>query len=363
MPVGVQATVDNIDDAYLDNAIKELVGLLGITEPLNQDEYITLAKQKNYNKCVVKIAQHYRLSFRFNIKMVPRGYKASARHYNTSGLVKTDNQGKGTSGITAQIHLPASIPLYGDPKIEDITVSVVVGEECFEAPYTFVTIMAHEIAHLLLATLRHPKKDNEFYTDLVPLVLGFSQMVKYGRSTTKRVKTNDGDKLVTTSYCYLNDHQFNHSLNRLNGILLRFRDRKFKLIKLTDETDTKIKQLEAEIKERNKLLKDILKHSKNRISFDDSKTIVQLHSNSIILEEELMIKHAYMVNNNVRKAYGNVSHYSKNVVKQMNEAESRLKKTNSLLSSALSKLAADINIINRNLNLLYKISRYLHGGA
>ena len=131
---------------------------------------------------------------------------------------------------------------------------------------------------------------------------------------------------------------------------------------LSDEAGTKVKQLKTKIEKRSSLLRDLPKHSKKQVSFDDSKVIVDLYGNSGIHEYELMIKQADMVRKEIHEFYGGISHYTKSVGKQMNEAESLLKKTNSLLSSALSKLAADINILSRNLKLLHKISRFLRGG-
>lgn len=355
--------MDNIDDTYLNNAIKELVDLLGVSETLNPKDYSPLVKSKNYNECINKISSHFGLQCKYNIKMVPKGYSATKRYYQSSGLVETDDYGKGSAGITAQVHIPGNLPLFGDLILKKFTIDVIVGEEYSENEDTFVSIMAHEIAHLLLATLRHPKSDNEIYADLVPLVLGFSKIVKHGRKVIDIVDEQDGvltkQITTTTKYGYLNDHQFNYASNMVDGILIKFKDRKNRLFGLSDQAGNKIKQLQKRIEKRNSLLNDLPKHSKKRVSFDDSKIIVTLYGNSNIYDYEMIIQQAEKLRKEVYEGYNNITHYTKKVGKKMNEAESQITKTNNLLSSVLLKLETDINIINRNLSLPYRLIRLM----
>ena len=73
----------------------------------------------------------------------------------------------------------------------------------------------------------------------------------------------------------------------------------------------------------------------------------------------MMIKQAEKLRKEVYGGYNNITYYTKNVGKKMNEAESQIIKTNSLLSSALLKMATDINTLCRNLSLPHRLSRFL----
>lgn len=72
--------------------------------------------------------------------------------------------------------------------------------------------MAHELSHVLLDSLRHPDRDSELHTDLVPLVLGFRACVRTGRKEVQSTMANDGRLQTQTSiYGYLTDKQFEYA--------------------------------------------------------------------------------------------------------------------------------------------------------
>ena len=66
---------------------------------------------------------------------------------------------------------------------------------------TFVYAIAHELLHIVLRALDHKLRNSETATDLAVMVLGFSEVVKFGRKG--RVWGNQ-----QYTYGYLNDQQF-----------------------------------------------------------------------------------------------------------------------------------------------------------
>jgi Zn-dependent peptidase ImmA (M78 family) len=68
--------------------------------------------------------------------------------------------------------------------LNNFPINVWISENCKDKPETFMTIMAHELSHVLLHSLRHKEMDNEIYTDITAILLGFSVVIK------KRKKSN-----------------------------------------------------------------------------------------------------------------------------------------------------------------------------
>ena len=84
--------------------------------------------------------------------------------------------------FTAQVHVPGHMPLYGSKELEGLLVKVSVSDNCLENPDTFVAVMAHELSHVLLKSIRHPSRWNdEIFTNIVPVVLGLGRIIKEGR--------------------------------------------------------------------------------------------------------------------------------------------------------------------------------------
>lgn len=67
--------------------------------------------------------------------------------------------------------------------------------------------MAHELSHVLLYSLMHPQKDNEFYTDLVAMLLGLSQVIEKGRKIKKVRELGDMTETQIIIYGYLSDDE------------------------------------------------------------------------------------------------------------------------------------------------------------
>lgn|GEM_PF-3206363 len=99
--------------------------------------------------------------------------------------------------IAAIVSYPASLPLYGSPEFSDASFPLIVDAEHFarQSYEVFVYAMSHEMAHILLASNRHPLQDLETAVDLSVMVLGFGKFMLMG-SITKG-----------TSHGYLTHHQ------------------------------------------------------------------------------------------------------------------------------------------------------------
>jgi len=64
-------------------------------------------------KGVAMIAEHMGLPIVVRLKVLPKGYRADAKHgFRSQALVRSDG-GESNAGITAQVTIPRGLPLYG----------------------------------------------------------------------------------------------------------------------------------------------------------------------------------------------------------------------------------------------------------
>ncbi len=343
---------------YFEDAINSLVNTIGITEPVDSHDYVSLVKRKNFNECMKKIAQQYGLTLKFNIKIVPKGYRTNKSYYKTSGLVKTNEKGEGIESITAQVLIPNHLPLFGESKLNDIAIDVTIGEECSDEPETFIAVMSHEIAHLLLETLRFPDKNNEIYVDIVPLLLGFHKIVKRGRIVKDVVYNFDNSTTThTTRYGYINDEQFDFSYKFVSSILKEH-------LKLKEIISTRIKELDSNSKQLNdtlsefiKLTNEITEHGKERITSEDGNRLVRFFDVEYLDNVKKHLKVAETLKNIYLNKINSLTHYSQITLEQMNDFENKLSSILRDMKNAKSMIKEDINVLKRNLKSSYKLRR------
>ena len=173
----------NIDNKYISNAIDELINVLGIKERIPLEIIRKPFHAGNIKGCIENIANYLGLPIIVNLSYVPAGYQQrnSGNGFESSALATTDHTSRGVKGITAQVSIPSYLPLYGTSGLQGFPISVKISDNCRRYPQTFVAVMAHELSHIVLHSLRHKEKDNEFYTDLTAMILGFSNVMRNGR--------------------------------------------------------------------------------------------------------------------------------------------------------------------------------------
>ena len=158
---------ETMNNDYINNAIKELVNSLGVKEEAPYYEISQLIQNGDIKQSIKKIAGSLGLPIEIIVQYVPAGYRPDNNvKFNSQDLSRTDSSGHGIESITAQVSIPGNLPLYGTSSLTGFPINVIVSENCREEPSTFIAIMSHELAHILLASIRHPKKNNELYTDL-----------------------------------------------------------------------------------------------------------------------------------------------------------------------------------------------------
>jgi len=198
-----------IGNEYIGHAIDELVDTLGVKEDTSHQDLVDLLKQGDITQCITGIAQSFGLPVEIRLQYVPKNFRpGSATRFETRDLARTDASGRAIGGITAQVAIPRNLPLYGSATLSRFPITLKVSENCADWPLAFMAVIAHELSHVLLASLNHPQKENEFYTDLTPMVLGYSRLMEEGRKCTETTTSGNVTTTQTTTYGYLTDEQF-----------------------------------------------------------------------------------------------------------------------------------------------------------
>lgn len=96
-------------------------------------------------------------------------------------------------------------PLYGTSAFEEMTIEVFFKKWLFFAPVeAAIFIASHEMAHIFLYALKHPLRENEFFTDVLAIIISGPKIMKRGR------------KIGEHTFGYLDDNQFDLVCNAVS---------------------------------------------------------------------------------------------------------------------------------------------------
>jgi len=349
--------MDKIDKEYIGNAIDELISMLGIKEDVAIDTILEPFSAGNIKGCIENTANYLGLPIVVSISYVPAKYQRNSRdRFDSSALATTDSSGRGVEGITAQVSIPSYLPLYGTPGLNGFPISVKISDNCLEYPETFMAIMAHELSHIVLHSLRHKQKDNEFYTDLTAMILGFSLVILGGRKhvETKNVQTKNyglfsetTTETLTTTYGYLSDEQFNFAFNRIDGILKENTDSKKRLF---DKVTTYRKQLSSykrELFKFQKFVENLDKNQTKRIRREDGTKIVEFHQLDYANRFTIVTRSNEGKLKEINDSCVGLVHYTQPRLNSLQEFDDEI-------DTLISDLKREFDLLNNDVNTLRK---------
>jgi len=336
---------NEIDHHYIDSAIEYLSSLVGVKEQIPNDKIDIRLHSGNMTAYAENIANHLGLPIRIDL-IISDEFQ--------SRQLSTTKSGHGISGITAQVSIPSYIPAYGTPALQNYPITVRVSEKCLDHPGTFACILAHEFSHIILHSMSHPEKDNEFYTDLVAMLLGFSRVMKSYRKTVDIQNGILTTKTTTTTYGYLNDDLFNFAYRKIDAIRKTGINLKTQVIKKLDKYQKYISLYKSEYNRFNKYLTYIDKEKKKNFNKEDIQQIIRFHLpeysdhvNSIVKTSEENLSH-------MLGFCGGLVHYTSGISNLLQKFEqdidvfvTGLKKDYSLLINDIDTLRKYVNIIHR----------------
>ncbi len=216
MTLTVQESIDALD------------ALFGVREPIPAEPLVRLHNTERLDELIAAIAEHMKLPVKFKVSVVSKDTR-----FRSHLLARTDRSGRGIEGIEAQVTIPSNLPLFGSADLRRFQIGVLLSPAFrTAAPETAITILAHELSHILLHSLRHPERDSEVFTDLVPIVLGFIEIVERGRTDTSVAYEAGATRITATTYGYLSDVDFSFALDRVRSLLRERESRRVQLLNL-----------------------------------------------------------------------------------------------------------------------------------
>lgn len=273
--------MDGISNEYIINAIGQLTTQLGVKEPVPVRTILEPLRARDIKRCAEKIADYLGLPIVVNLSHAP---------FVSTGLARTDYADRGVAGITAQVSIPSYLPFYGTPGLEKFPVSVRISDNCLRYPIAFAAIMAHELSHIVLHSLQHKERNNEFYVDLTAMILGFSRVMKDGRKVkeTQTVQTKNYiiysetvTQTATTTYGYLSDSQFELAFDKIHRILKNYRascrDSREELVRKVSDYEKQILVYKRQLFKFSKFINYVDKKRVTRMSQEDAAKLIAFH--------------------------------------------------------------------------------------
>lgn len=352
--------MDEVDDIYIDNALISLMSSLGTKEYIDRNKIVSHINAKRVKEAVTEIAEYLGLPVKINLTFLPKGYNPTNNDgFHSTDLVKTDWRGRGTASITAQVNIPSNLPLYGANKMVDFPINIRVSENYSEYPLTFITVLAHELSHIVLHSIWHKEKDNEFYTDLTAMLLGFAEIMMDGRVIQESDTKVNGSVMTTTThttkYGYLSDENFNFAFERINKALRSAREKKDEYFNNINIMQERLSELDKEILYFRKYLDYVDKHLKKRITPEDGHWISSFHQADYTEEFESAINTFKNELNKFSHYLKTLYHYNDHVFEEIKKREEKLNQIRDDLYLKYERIHDSVRILKRYIPFWYKI--------
>lgn len=137
--------------------LNELIKTFGLHTPYYGGDLYRLHQKGEYAKCVEII--------RTRLGVLP---KVKVRQFEDDAFTKRHKET--TLGIV--IH-PAEYPTFGSHAMKQMVITIEVPKSALKDYYTFVKVIAHELSHVALHSVRHYMRHSEIATELLQFVFGF----------------------------------------------------------------------------------------------------------------------------------------------------------------------------------------------
>lgn len=355
---------NRVTNAEIKSWIDDLVGAIGFKEHAPRDEFLTQLRRGATKDCIEGIARYLGLPIKVDLTFVTSssrsGFERRSDGFQSTTLVNTDSHGHGSEGITAQVGIPSWLPPYGSPSLTDYRIRVKVSEDCRDYPDSFIAVMAHELCHIVLASLSHPEKDNEFFTDLTAMVLGFSLITKQGRRVSETWTFKNERTTTTTTYGYLSDRQFEFAHDQIVGLLNGQLNRKKELLRRLNAVKEDLALSRKKLADFGVCLGYLDSHTTRRISAKDGLRIVRFHQAGYTDEHMRIFRCTDEIVSQSEQATLEIIHHTKYTSALMQKRAEELLRIQGDLAATSKLLTEDLRTLERNLPLHYRLKRFLN---
>jgi hypothetical protein len=351
-----------VSNSYIKKALDELMPLFGVRD--YEDEVFTLSDCGDTSKLRMLIAQGQtkeavsEMASQFNLPVAFRIIPTNK--FQSKHLVKTDHEGHSIAGITAQVMIPSNLPLYGTAKMKDFPIDIRVSKNCAKKPEVFICVIAHELSHVLLYSMRHPEKENEFYTDLIAMLIGFRKIMKSGRKVVKKHTTYSGQVQTThtniTTYGYLSDDNFDFAYAKIEEYLRLQKAIEEKLLLSTQESKVLIANARKQILLFNAYLEGLHKHETQNMSSHDAQKIntFRLPSHNDALSRSIG-KVGRLANQSALLTEAGKAYTAKDM-KKISKSSKQLSEASKNLASQYARLKNDVRLLEKHTGFFKRIA-------
>lgn len=351
---------DRLSNNDISKALSELITCLGVKEDTPLDQLATLLRKKDTEACVQEIAARLGLPIRINLTYVPKDFRTGTTDgFRSSALARTDWTGHGIEGITAQVYIPQNLPMFGTTGLQDYPIQVRVSENCRAHPAAFVAVMAHELSHVLLSSLWHPQKDSELHTDLVPILLGFRDVVRRGRRTIEVATSGDLTRTRTSTYGYLTDSQFDFACRHVTDILSSHQRDKRRLVQLAEQVQRKLEKTERSLATFRDYFEYLDRKPPGKMKKEHAHRVVRLHAQDYRREWESRITALRISLVSAESFVRHLSHYTSGAVDLLQSHIRSLDLASHALSQLTEGITKDVRIMRRYVGCIYRFRRIL----
>ena len=333
-----------IDIAYVDKAIDDLVGVLGVSEEVLDDKVIAHNDTAKPQHIIEAIACQLRLPVRINVSNVPADYHppatsgSGANTFHSTNLVITDSYGRGRASIVAQVQIPPNLPLFGSSKMEGFPINVKVSTDAHHYPKALASVMAHELAHIVLYSIWHKEKSNEVYTDLSAMLLGFSTIMR--------------DARTNWSHGYLDDNCFSHAYSRINELRRERSQVKTDLLRHSKKIQKTLLHDNEKLLNRFGRLMEHVDNNVHRLSrTKHAKSIVEFHQNGYVEKYSSLIHKTKQKLNRINSYCSDLIHYTPDTYDGLHRLSKEIHAIESHLKANLRLLQHDVHILKEYVGL------------
>ena len=220
--------------------------------------------------------------------------------------------------------------------------------------------MGHELSHILLHSLRHKERENEFYTDLTPLVLGFAEIVKDGRTAITNLYSQYSFQQTTrytetTTFGYLTDQNFNMAYSQVMAELGRVsmpkRLASGKILVVSQSLECSKRMINL----LKRYLDQLARRRHLRMTIEDARKISSFHQLGYLDEYRSMISHLRVDLDSASAQLVKIKHYTNNNLESISRIDSSLQRIENMSKSLLRQVEADTRFCEKHLNLFQRI--------
>jgi hypothetical protein len=353
--------MDAVDNNYIEKAITTLMGTVGLKEPADRQTIESLINSGEVKEGITAIARYLGLPIAINLSYVSDEYKpGSSDGFRSSHLVKTDSHGRGTDSITAQISIPRNLPFYGSSGLVNLPINVRVRENCVDHPMAFAGLMAHELSHIVLHSMRHKERENEFYTDLTAMMLGFAQIMALGRKVASSTRHGNIVTTRTVTYGYLSDSNFDFASEKIDDLLKTARSKKNDAMRTIQVLEEDLRRKTVTVSYFKYYLAYLDKNSRRtakRIRRHDGHWIASFHQPDYIDE---FVSATHKIKDQLRKFRNfvqNLNRYDESRFNTIQKYEEAIRAVD--LEKKHDRIRGAVIIMKRYVSLRHRLSTYI----